>query len=553
MDNGEALEAYIEFKADDKQLSSTIQTATGKVKQLETAGHGAETSLNKVWATKSGAASLQSSIAGVNKELSQTSQHASKAEGGLKHFLEQLKQSGGRRSALGETVELFRGGGAVMAVSMIGEALKNATEKMNELDEAFQRGTLDASGMAVKIGEALPVIGGFVSAGQSIQGMLQRHANGFLQTVAPWIAGPGHGLSSQDEVDRLKIDSEYQDKSAEQQQQISYQQMVDRRRLTDRASDTSDKAQISTILPERLHRKAEVDLQFKVDTRSTDEELSDKIHERQEQLSKQVKELNAAYDAKPHGDEDQQRADNEQRNAARNRLAQQAKTDIDSLTAAAGKAKQALADMHDKSVQSIMGITEEMRKLVHETEKIGQSKLDQFKSDLAFSGMDPKAIDELAVQKAKEIGAILHQSLLNPMEKWTQEMRDLNQLRNAGGVDKQTYQRAQYQYAHDMLSSVKSNSVEGMFVENLHNRFIDQGINSQVAEANRNLKQSGLPIDDQHKLNVDWQVGGATNTDATKDNTDAVQQNTDAQSQALQAMKDLGQALKQGQTARFGA
>jgi hypothetical protein len=90
---------------------------------------------------------------------------------GLEKQIDALKASAGRGSALDDIGKVFKGGGAVIGITQIGEELSKATAKMVELNGEFRKGQLDSSGIAVKIGESLPIIGSFVTAGQSIREM----------------------------------------------------------------------------------------------------------------------------------------------------------------------------------------------------------------------------------------------------------------------------------------------------------------------------------------------------------------------------------------------
>ena len=97
---------------------------------------------------------------------------AAKGAGDVSRFraaLDGLRESAGRGSTLDQLAKTLRGAGAVAGISLIGTALANATSKAAELSEEFRKGQIGAAGVGVKLAESLPVIGGFVSAGQSIR------------------------------------------------------------------------------------------------------------------------------------------------------------------------------------------------------------------------------------------------------------------------------------------------------------------------------------------------------------------------------------------------
>jgi hypothetical protein len=79
-----------------------------------------------------------------------------------------LKDRYGEESALGNVGKLAVGAGAVAAVSMIGQALANSTARAVELRNQFAAGTMSAEEMRVEIAKSLPIIGGFVAAGENM-------------------------------------------------------------------------------------------------------------------------------------------------------------------------------------------------------------------------------------------------------------------------------------------------------------------------------------------------------------------------------------------------
>jgi hypothetical protein len=85
--------------------------------------------------------------------------------------LEGLNESIGRKSTLGHLGHLLEGGGAVFGLNLIGREMAEVTSKALEFSKELQEGKIDAQGLAVELGKALPILGGFVSAGQNIREM----------------------------------------------------------------------------------------------------------------------------------------------------------------------------------------------------------------------------------------------------------------------------------------------------------------------------------------------------------------------------------------------
>lgn len=107
-------------------------------------------------------------ITDVKKDLAEVLPAAEKAEGGLKKFFEAQKQLTGRRSGIGETLEVLKGAGAAFAVAEVGNILKEVTAKAGELRQQFREGKTDAEGVALGIGESIPILGGFVTAAANV-------------------------------------------------------------------------------------------------------------------------------------------------------------------------------------------------------------------------------------------------------------------------------------------------------------------------------------------------------------------------------------------------
>jgi hypothetical protein len=86
--------------------------------------------------------------------------------------LKQLRQTGGRRGVLGETAELFEGKGALAGLSLIGNEVREAANKMKELNHEFHEGKKTQAEMIEGMAEGAPIFGAWVTAGRTIREML---------------------------------------------------------------------------------------------------------------------------------------------------------------------------------------------------------------------------------------------------------------------------------------------------------------------------------------------------------------------------------------------
>jgi hypothetical protein len=79
-------------------------------------------------------------------------------------FLRSLNSQLGRGSTAGLLARLITGGGPILAVGLITNALKSATEEAKNLVTQFRSGTIDADEFRVKVVESIPIIGSVGSA-----------------------------------------------------------------------------------------------------------------------------------------------------------------------------------------------------------------------------------------------------------------------------------------------------------------------------------------------------------------------------------------------------
>ena len=85
--------------------------------------------------------------------------------GGL---LKQLKAGFGEESGLGLAMKTMAGAGAVAGISMIGNAVREATGKAVELRDAFNAGKISAAELPGEIAKSLPIVGGFASGMENV-------------------------------------------------------------------------------------------------------------------------------------------------------------------------------------------------------------------------------------------------------------------------------------------------------------------------------------------------------------------------------------------------
>lgn len=87
-------------------------------------------------------------------------------------FIKDLKSSFGKGSLLGQSLKIAAGGGAIAALSMAGKELTEMASKIHAIRNEMGETTKSGSEIAIAIGESIPVLGSFVSAGKEIGDLL---------------------------------------------------------------------------------------------------------------------------------------------------------------------------------------------------------------------------------------------------------------------------------------------------------------------------------------------------------------------------------------------
>lgn len=113
--------------------------------------------------------------AGAEMAATQAKYAKQAAEAKAKALEKETKKPGGPNvvtdlaKAMGVPEGLMGAGLTVAAFDAIGHKLEEATRKAAEFSTKLREGQLDASGIAIEIGKAIPLIGSFVSSGQNIR------------------------------------------------------------------------------------------------------------------------------------------------------------------------------------------------------------------------------------------------------------------------------------------------------------------------------------------------------------------------------------------------
>lgn len=112
-------------------------------------------------------AALDGATAAANRNATAAGKVA--AGGGL---LGSLKRTLGGRSSLKDVLEIARGGGAVIGLTMAARALGNAAAEAAKLREELENGSISAGEMVDRIGSGIPLIGEFWKAGRAIRELI---------------------------------------------------------------------------------------------------------------------------------------------------------------------------------------------------------------------------------------------------------------------------------------------------------------------------------------------------------------------------------------------
>src|SRR5687768_474569 len=90
--------------------------------------------------------------------------------------LESLKGSFGKRSDLDEVVDVLKGGGALAAISEIGQILGKMADKTQKWRAELAEGKIDAAGVVEELAKSIPVYGHVIDAGRKWRAILDGSA-----------------------------------------------------------------------------------------------------------------------------------------------------------------------------------------------------------------------------------------------------------------------------------------------------------------------------------------------------------------------------------------
>jgi hypothetical protein len=140
-DSAELMTAHVTVTADTAPVDKGLESIKGKMKQVGDEADHAEAK-TKTFLQK------------------------------LKSQLEEVKQSAGRRSGIGEIAETLRGAGAIAGVAAIADMFAKAADKAKDLAVEFHEGNLSGVEMAGGIAKSLPVLGSMIEGFQTIGGLI---------------------------------------------------------------------------------------------------------------------------------------------------------------------------------------------------------------------------------------------------------------------------------------------------------------------------------------------------------------------------------------------
>ena len=114
----------------------------------------------------------------------------------------------------------------------------------------------------------------------------------------------------------------------------------------------------------------------------------------------------------------------------------------------------AMKQLTDREIEAQGEATKLIRDLKEQIKYFGQDQYAQQAGKLADKGATKKQVDEVKKLGAQLQGKELAQSLETPLEKFQREMKKLNDLKAAGGVDDTTYQRQKTKLTKDFMAAV---------------------------------------------------------------------------------------------------
>lgn len=98
-------------------------------------------------------------------------------------FVQSLKHGLGKESTFGSVMEMMKGAGAVMGLTLAGRSLNAMATGANKLRQELSEGTINAGQLFDKLASSVPVFGEFYAAGQQIRELFTGEQAYFDQTA----------------------------------------------------------------------------------------------------------------------------------------------------------------------------------------------------------------------------------------------------------------------------------------------------------------------------------------------------------------------------------
>ena len=179
--------------------------------------------------------------------------------------------------ASGDTAleRMLKGGGALGIVTLAGEALKKVTTEAVKLSEELEKGKINAADVALEIGKSLPVLGGFVEAGESINELFT-HQKSDIEHI-------NEDIKAGNELMTLRVKQQHEAVKAEED-------------LADRARKAADALHLALAKPEDkqavagANRLDDINAELKKDKKGNEERIRKDSEE-------EIKAIRAAHDA----------------------------------------------------------------------------------------------------------------------------------------------------------------------------------------------------------------------------------------------------------------
>lgn len=445
------------------------------------------------------ASKVTSAAAAAGKGIKGIGDAADKAKeqvGGFRATLDKLREGAGRGSTLDDLGKTLAGAGALAGITLLGEQVAGVTGKVRELSEAFSKGEISAAGMAAKIGESLPVIGGFVKAGQDIREMFTHeqaqidHINASIKAeesaMAAVVTAHEHQLAAQKQItEELRRSNqelalakqftekgEYQVKQANAQADAAAKRKKDQEDYAKQVKDDLDKQVKGFNDASKAAKQVEGDRIRAAHSRYEGDDDDDNANILAEKLRKAEDAQDYARDRRIRKAQDEAKKEVEEHQKMLDQIAKQdANSDqLNHLKAAA----KGVEDAYKKVVEGIQKAEEEAGKRAAERAKAAADAIKQLQDELkdltsgatdnvkkreAYrkSGATDKQVEEYAkllgqIERVKQLEddrnklaertAKILEGIETPQEKLKKQLKEINDLYRQGALTREQARRA---------------------------------------------------------------------------------------------------------------